>query len=260
MTMHVAALWRYPIKGFTPESRTALTITENNRAAGDRVWSLRFPHGTSPTPEGAWPKGDGLCLRDHPALARLRLRQDPTGEILLELPTGERRYDLPADGERLEADVTAFLLEHADTPRLRRDLPVRLMGDGSTAMFQDRPGGYLTAHFRGSIAPLEHALGAPVDERRFRSNIAIQNSQSWAEHDLLGRTVSIGGVRFTVDGLLVRCLAINADPDTGERNLRALQALGRDLGLPEPTFGVKLMPLPGQAGRSIEVGAPVTID
>src|SRR5699024_12153931 len=72
----VAALYRYPVKGLTPEPRGELTITARGRAKGDRAWSLRFPHGTRPDSRDGrdyWPKGDRLWLRDFPSLARLRV-------------------------------------------------------------------------------------------------------------------------------------------------------------------------------------------
>ena len=38
----VAALYRYPVKGFTPEPCTGLTVLPEGRVAGDRVLAFRF--------------------------------------------------------------------------------------------------------------------------------------------------------------------------------------------------------------------------
>ena len=38
----VAALYRYPVKGFTPEACATLTVLDEGRIAGDRVLGLRF--------------------------------------------------------------------------------------------------------------------------------------------------------------------------------------------------------------------------
>src|SRR5262249_44611445 len=38
---HVAALYRYPVKGFTPEECDTLTVLDDGRIAGDRVLGLR---------------------------------------------------------------------------------------------------------------------------------------------------------------------------------------------------------------------------
>lgn len=265
---HVAALFRYPVKGFTPEEHEHLTLTEDGRAEGDRVWSFRFPCGTTPTSRDGrdyWPKGDGLCLRDFPSLAQLRLEYlTSTGEIRLCGPGGEiGAYrvgtDLPAEKRRLEQDVTDFLFCSPDGRRLDGRLPLAFMGDGREPRFQDRPRGYLAAHSRSSLAELSHVLGTPVDERRFRSNIAIEGLPAWAERDLVGRRVRIGEQEFDVHAPIVRCLAINANPDTGERDLRVLQSLTRDLGQAEPVFGVLLLPQASTGDARIRVGEEFSV-
>lgn len=38
---HVVALYRYPVKGFTPEACDALTVLDEGRVAGDRVLGVR---------------------------------------------------------------------------------------------------------------------------------------------------------------------------------------------------------------------------
>jgi uncharacterized protein len=38
----VAALYRYPVKGFTPEACETLTVLDEGRIAGDRVLGIRF--------------------------------------------------------------------------------------------------------------------------------------------------------------------------------------------------------------------------
>src|SRR5699024_6287880 len=78
---HVAALYRYPIKGFAPEPREQLEVQPGGRIAGDRVLAFRYASATEPQERDGldyWPKGGGLCVRDYPALTRLVL--DYTGE------------------------------------------------------------------------------------------------------------------------------------------------------------------------------------
>ena len=40
--MRVAALYRYPVKGFTAEECEALSVLEGGRIAGDRILGVRF--------------------------------------------------------------------------------------------------------------------------------------------------------------------------------------------------------------------------
>ena len=48
----VVALYRYPLKGFTPEHCNALTVLPEGRVAGDRVLALRFAN--APVADELW--------------------------------------------------------------------------------------------------------------------------------------------------------------------------------------------------------------
>src|SRR5215213_9536059 len=88
----VAALYRHPIKGFTPERRESLTVLPEGRVVGDRVLGIRF--ADTPAADDAWsPKPGMLVLMNTPALARIaaqyddktrRLRLDLDGETLID--------------------------------------------------------------------------------------------------------------------------------------------------------------------------------
>lgn len=261
---NVAALYRYPIKGFTPEKCQELLLTDNGRIEGDRVLSFRFPRGVTPQDKNGldyWPKGDGLCLRDFPALALLRLKYHD-GLVRL-----ETRQGLLVEADAIEAPdvlvqaVLAFLAGADETKRIHQpgNLPLELVGDGVKARFQDRAKGYVSVHSRSSLAALSDAVGKDLDDRRFRSNVAVSGWESWAEADLIGRQVRIGEVVFDVDSPIVRCLATHANPDTGVRDAPVMTTLTRTIGLEQPTFGILLLPAPGQAGAAIREGDPVTV-
>ena len=51
---HIVALYRYPVKGGTPEVRDALTVLSEGRIAGDRALGFRF--ADSGLPDTAWSK------------------------------------------------------------------------------------------------------------------------------------------------------------------------------------------------------------
>lgn len=50
----VVALYRYPVKSFTPEAREVLTVLDEGRIAGDRVLGIRFAN--SGVLDDAWSK------------------------------------------------------------------------------------------------------------------------------------------------------------------------------------------------------------
>jgi len=70
---HVAALYRYPVKGFTPEECDTLTVLDDGRIAGDRVLGIRFAD-TAAADEAWSKKTEMVALMNTPGLARLHLR------------------------------------------------------------------------------------------------------------------------------------------------------------------------------------------
>jgi len=251
---HVVALYRHPVKGFTPEKLPALTVQADGRIAGDRVLAFRFADAATPEERDGrdyWPKSKGLALETFPGLAALRLgyddaarrvRIDHQGQTLVEAGLDE-------DGRAALVDaVTAFVLDSPDAKRLQRPgrLPLALVGDGESARFQDRGRGYVSVHSEASVAALGAALAQEVDDRRFRSNVVIGGVDAWDELDWQGE-VTIGEVRFATAGPIVRCLATHANPDTGERDASVLKTLTGSVGQEEPTLG-RLLILPGVSG------------
>lgn len=260
---HVAALYRYPIKGFAAERRERLQVEPGGRIAGDRVLAFRYADATEAEDENGldrWPKGGGLCVRDYPALNRLAL--DYTAEEIQVSEGGEviARAGLDDGGRgQLVSAVTEYLLQAPDGARLARPgrLPLVLVGDGYTATFTDRARGFVSAHSRTSLTALAEAVGADLDERRFRSNLALDGLDAWAEDELIGRRLRLGTVTFDVAEPIVRCLAVHANPDTGLRDAPVMTTLTRTVGKKKPAFGILLLPVGG--GGSIRVGDEVEI-
>jgi uncharacterized protein len=68
----VAALYRYPVKGFTPEAVEQLAVLPGGRVAGDRVLNFRF--ADAPVADTAWcRKYHGVVLANTPGLAKLQV-------------------------------------------------------------------------------------------------------------------------------------------------------------------------------------------
>ena len=181
---HVAALYRHPVKGLTPEPLETLVVQDDGRVAGDRVLAFRFASATRPEEHDGldyWPKSQGLALQDFPSLARLRLAYDHENRRL-RITDGEV---VVVDAGLTEAErrgiadhVTDWVLGTPDGRLLRRPgrLPLELLGDGATARFQDRARGFVSLHGRASVQALREAVPAAIDDRRFRSNIAVDES------------------------------------------------------------------------------------
>lgn len=250
----VTALYRYPIKGFTPEQHDQLTVQADGRIAGDRVLAFRFANAAEPEDRDGldyWPKSKGLALEGFPSLATLRVAFDPATQRVCITHDDALLIDttLDEDGRaELVEIMTAFVADSPDWKMLQREgrLPLVLVGDGESSRFQDRSRGFVTVHSEASVDALNAALGQQVDDRRFRSNIVIDGVGAWDELDWQGE-VRIGDVRFTAEGPIVRCLATHANPDTGIRDAKVLTTLTRQIGQDQPTLG-RLLLLDGVTG------------
>ena len=258
----VVALYRYPVKGFTPEHCPSLTVLPEGRAAGDRVLAFRFAN--APVADDQWcRKYEGIVLANTPGLARLTTQFDHR-ELRLKIALGsqvlaDEKLD-DAGRSRLVAALTAYVLSLREHPlRNHPDrLPLKLIGDGVTPRYQDNEAGQVTLHSRETITSAAAALRDPkLSEHRFRSNIAIEGIEAWAEQSWIGRSIRIGGVEFDVVKSKVRCLATHANPVTGERDLQVMQQLMRSFAQKEPVLGVGM--LTRGAGGEIRVGDEVTL-
>jgi uncharacterized protein YcbX len=258
----VTALYRYPVKGLTPERAESLEILAQGRVAGDRVLGFRF--ADAGLPASAWSKKYGFAvLVNTPGLARLDVRFDPKRLRLRIGLDGETLADdtLDDDGrKRIAAAVQRYVLALDPNPLDAHPerMPLELIGDGMTPRYADSERGEITLHARESVASLAAAMDDPaLDEVRFRTNIAIEGAGAWSELGWVGGRLRIGGLDFDVVRSKVRCLATHANPATGVRDLEVMPALMRSFGQAQPTFAVALLPTAG--GGTVQVGDRVEI-
>lgn len=260
----VTALYRYPVKGFTPESCTSLTIQPDGRVAGDRTLTFRFANALEPEIDEEcglpyWPKRGGLALVSFPSLARLQVRLH--GERL-RIADGNHvvaEAGLDAAGRELLCErVTEWLRANGEARRLERPgrLPLHLLGDAGASRFQDRALGFISLHGQASTKALDAELPGAGDVRRFRSNIVVGGTRAWEELDWRG-PVRIGHVECVAVRPIGRCLATHANPETGTRDLEVMSALVERFGQPEPLMGVLLLPVDG--GGEIRLGDEVSL-
>jgi hypothetical protein len=106
----------------------------------------------------------------------------------------------------------------------------------------------------GSLATLENMVGRPVHPLRFRANLYVEGWPAWHEFDLLGRMLAIGAARLRLVKRIVRCAAINVDPDSAARDLEIPRMLQRRLGHADCGVYAEVI-----AGGSVAVGDAITI-
>jgi MOSC domain-containing protein len=253
--MRVAALYRYPLKGFSPEECESLTVL-GARVAGDRVLAVRFANAAAQA--DAWgTKHECVALVNTPGLARLdvafdhdalRVRLRLKGQVLADVGVDD------AGRTRLAAAIQEYVLQLAENPLSSQPdrLPLKVVGDGRTPRYQDNASGQITLHGRASLRPVADAAGVgELSELRFRSNIALEGLEPWQEQGWIGRRLRIGEVEFDAVEPKARCLATHANPKTGERDLPMMKTLLRALPTQKPTFAIALIP---RGGGTIRVG------
>jgi len=259
----VVALFRYPVKGFTPEACVALTALPEGRIAWDRILGFRF--ADSSAADGAWSKKhEFVALVNTPGLARLRLRFDHRAQHLRILADGAVLVEGELDAgsrARIASVIAEFVLGLEENPLSGHPerLPLRLVGDGVTPRYHDNEAGQITLHSRESLAAVAAAAGDPaLDELRFRSNIVIEGVNAWDEQDWMGRRLRIGGTAFEVVRQKTRCLATHANPSTGERDMPLMTTLVSAFRQKQPTFAVGMVT--HGAGGTIHLGDEVFVE
>ena len=82
------------------------------------------------------------------------------------------------------------------------------------------------------VRALEDVVYQPIDPLRFRANVyvAAHPGFSMSEDDLVGRVLTIEGVRLRCTSHIVRCVTPTYDIPTGERDPAIARALAVDLG------------------------------
>jgi hypothetical protein len=258
--MRVAALFRYPVKGFTREECSCLDVLPGGRIAGDRVLGVRLG-GSTPIDDAWGTKLGFVALINTPGLAALRLNfNHVTLRLCIRLGDDVLFDDvLDAVGrERFASTIEQYILGLEVNPISSNvnHLPLRVVGDGITPRYQDRAPGYTTLHGRHSLAALASAIDeAPeLTEMRFRSNIAVDGLGTWEEQSWINRSLRIGDTEFEVAGPVTRCLATHAHPRTGKRDLPIMQTLLDVFPSERPTFAILMT---SNRGGRIRVGDEV---
>jgi uncharacterized protein len=224
----VDSIYRYPVKGLSPErlQRTALAAAET--VPGDRLYAIENgPSGFDPAAPRHQPKMRYLMLMRNERLAMLHTRFEALSHALtIELDGREAaRGDLrtPAGRKNVESFFAGFCAGELRGP------PKVLHAPGHS--FSDVARKAVSIINLASVAALETAVGEPVNPLRFRGNVYVGGWPAWREFDLVGKEIAIGkSARLKIVKRIVRCAATNVDPDTGMRDLSIPDTLMRSFG------------------------------
>lgn len=218
----IAALYRHPVKGFTPEPLPEARLAPGQAFPGDRLRAVEIgPSGFDPAAPAHISKMRFAVLARLPELARVRTRWNETADTLtLSVPNAPAltvRLGRADDDRKLEAWLTDVLGEAATAP-------LRLL-DGARHRFMDDPAGAVSVLNLASVRDLSERLGVEVDPLRFRANVWVEGWPAWIENDWTGRGLMLGEASLSVVKPIVRCVATHANPATGESDIDVVSAL-----------------------------------
>jgi uncharacterized protein len=211
------AIYRYPVKGLSPQSLEHSRLAVGQTIPADRLYAIENgPCGFDPAAPAYFPKQRFLMLMRNERLAALRTDYNEANHTLTIEWEGRQaaRGDLRSKDGRLA--IEAFF---------RRFMPKELRGPpkllhGEDHSFSDVARKVVSIINLASVAAVEDAAGAPVNPLRFRGNLYVAGWPAWREFDLLGLELTIGqNARLKVVKRIQRCAATDVDPETGIRNL-----------------------------------------
>jgi uncharacterized protein YcbX len=221
--IRIASLFRYPVKGLSPERLARVPLTPGDPMPHDRRYAIENgPSGFDPAAPVHLPKIAFLMLMRNAALARLETRFDPDTTTLAIREGGQERVRGDLSTPQGRAAVEAFFAAYSAQDL--RGPPKVLEAPGFS--FSDTRARVLSLINMASVRALEQRIGMPVDPLRLRGNVYLEGLAPWEEFDLLDRALATpAGVRLRVVKRIERCAATNVDPVSGLRDMNIPKTL-----------------------------------
>jgi uncharacterized protein len=233
----VASLFRYPVKSMAAEPVGEVEVSWVG-LEGDRRWAfVRSGQARNGFP---W-----LTLRQYAGLYGYR----PVfgAPVLVQTPGGDR---FEVDDPELAAE-----LGRSAGPVFAQKIDRGTFDSAPLSLLSTQTAEAVGAHVASLGDRPTVSGGMAVDPLRFRPNIVVEtiSGTPFAEDSWVGRTVCVGPVRVHVERRDKRCMVINIDPETGDRDPAVLRGVAQ---LNDVTCGVYAsVRTPGR----IAVGDPVEI-
>jgi uncharacterized protein len=222
----VRLLYRYPVKGLTPEAIDSAALAADAHFPGDRLFAIENgPSGFDPAAAEHLPKIKFLMLMRNERLAKLRTRYDDwTGVLTISQGGGTLASGDLATAEG-RAAIEAFFARYSAEDL--RGAPKLLAGPPGFR-FMDSRSGYLSIIDLASVGAIAAAAGRKLlDPLRFRANVYVEGLGAWGEFGLVGRRMRLGGAMVEITKRIDRCAATDVDPSLGIRDLRVVELLER---------------------------------
>ena len=220
----VAALWRHPVKGFTPEPLEAADLPTGGWFPGDRMFAVEDgPSGFDRAAPEHLSKQSFTVLMRTAEVAGVRTRWDEAARLLHAAAAGHGEFAMAVDDVDSRAAFGTWL---AAVLGDAVSGPLKLVSaEGLDHRFMDHPLGRISLLNLASVRDFEARVGRPVDPLRFRANVWVEGWPAWIENDGADRELTLGAARLTGVKPIVRCAATHVDPETARRDFDLVPAL-----------------------------------
>jgi uncharacterized protein YcbX len=248
----IASLYRYPVKGLSPEPLPRVTLSAGQTLPADRRYAIENgPSGFDPVAPAWMPKSHFLMLMRNERLAGLQTHFEDRRHLLTIRDGGQAVACGNLETAEGRAAIEAFFA--ANFAYELKGPPKVISGGGHS--FSDVARKVVSIINLGSVAIIEDMIGQPVHPLRFRANLYVRGWPAWHEFELLGQTLAIGDARLKVVKRIVRCAAVNVDPESAARDLDIPPTLMRRLGHADCGVYAEVI-----AGGAIAVGDAVATE
>jgi uncharacterized protein YcbX len=215
----VAALWRYPVKSMGGEALEEAEVSWHG-FAGDRRWA--FVRGGMEHSGFPW-----LTIRERSDMGHYRPAfVDPAR------PDASPTMVSTPSGDELDVLDPALAAELGDGVRVIKQ---------HRGVFDTMPLSLISTQ---TVAAVGALVGAELDIQRFRPNLVIEatGDTAFPEDAWVGSVLRIGELRMRVDRRDERCVVVNVDPATSERDPAILRAIARERQACLGTYGSTVRP------------------
>jgi uncharacterized protein YcbX len=247
----VESIYRYPVKGLSPERLAHVRLDPGQTLPADRIYAIENgPSGFDPAAPAHVSKTRFLMLMFNERLAALDTRYDEATHTLVIRGEGRElaRGDLSTKEGRLA--IEAFFRRFM--PAELRGAPKVLQADGHS--FSNVAPKVISIINLASVTALEAVVGVPLHPLRFRGNVYVEGWPAWHEFDLVGQEIAIGGARLRVAKRILRCAATDVEPGTRVRDLNIPATLMKTYGHADCGIYTQVV-----AGGEIRPGDQITI-
>jgi uncharacterized protein YcbX len=259
----IAHLYRYPIKGLSPQPLNTVALRAGGGFPFDRMFALARPDGLyNETQFVPLPKRQYFMLMKDERLAGLETHLDVDCLVLTVRVSGHEVLNADLGTDEGVLQLREFYARVLDLPA--GSLPVFAHQEGynfsDSAKASRQLMNSLSFINLASVRDLERRIGRTVDPLRFRANVYLDGLEPWEERRWMdaesldgaassngtqlpngtqfsngaqlsiGAQFSIGDVRFRVLEETTRCAATEVDPQTARRDIPLPRLLVENFG------------------------------